>query len=66
VFIDIAQKTESMYVLNFKMVYLAIYKLFFIFLTCMMLITLCSTTFVCQVFHFAHFILWHSHYSKMK
>jgi hypothetical protein len=32
----------------------------------MLLITLCSTTFVCKDFYFAHLILWHSHYCRMK
>jgi hypothetical protein len=34
-FINTTQKIESMYIPNFEMVYLAIYKLFFIFKTCM-------------------------------
>jgi hypothetical protein len=45
---------------NFEMVYFRIYKYKFIFKTCMLLITLCSTTFVCEVFYFAHLIAWHS------
>ena len=64
-FVDIAQRIESMYIPNFKMVYFAI--LYFIyFSTYMLFITLCSITFVCKVFHFAHLISWHSHYSKME
>ena len=55
-----------MYLPNFKIMYLEIYKLFYLKKICMLLITLCSTTFVCKVFYFAHLILWHSHYCRMK
>jgi hypothetical protein len=67
-FVDIDQKTKSRYIPNFKIVYLAIcyFILFYYFLTCMLLIDLCSTTFICKVFHFVHLISWHFHYSKMK
>jgi uncharacterized membrane protein len=51
-----------MYISNFEIVYLAIY---IYILTCMLLIALCSTTFVCKIVHFAHLISWHSHYSRM-
>jgi hypothetical protein len=65
-FVDTAQKTESMYISNLEMVYFAINKYFFKFSTYMLFITLFSTTFVCKVFHFAHLISWHSHYSRME
>jgi hypothetical protein len=65
-FVDTTQKTESMYISNFELVYFAIYKYFLFFSTYILFITLCSITIVHKVFHFAHLISWHSHYSRME
>jgi hypothetical protein len=46
--------------------FINIYFLILKLACCWLLITLCCTTFVCKVFHFAHLISWHSHYSRME
>jgi hypothetical protein len=43
-----------------------ILQFFIFFSTYMLFITLCCTTFLCKVFHFAYLISWQSHYSRME
>jgi hypothetical protein len=55
-----------MYIPNFEMVYLAIYKYFLFKKKLHVVDYFVLYNFCVKVFHFAHLISWRSHYSRMK